>query len=276
MSIWDKFFSKRKTPQIESFGRGAIEIDNKWGIGDGTPLLVEASPDLERIFSNPNPTVPQRITAKNREYWESVSVSEKRINLVMAYLAHPNPEIKISMLQHHIPAEVLNTIGVTDVLTDLLFHSDVEIRHEAAKVVWKCGKASLKGVFNILSSQGMTPSGVIPNEARRAVEILGDACPPEQKQLFEQLALDAFGPTVAGLKSELKSGAVYIKEKVTKPGLFGTTSTYEVYTATNKIDALAFLESREVTQKYYSIVVETPEGNWAKDSESIYEEKGMG
>ena len=203
MNIRDKFFGTRKKPQVESLEGGVIEIANKWGIGDGTPLLVEANPNMECLFSDPNPTIPQRITARNREYWESASVNEKRTNLAIVYLAHPNPEVVLRMLQHHIPAEVLNTFGVTDALTDQLVHSDVEIRQEAAKVVWKCSNASLKGIFNILSSQGMTSSGFTLQEARRAVEILGNHCPPDRRQLFEQLALDAFGPTVAGLKCKV-------------------------------------------------------------------------
>jgi hypothetical protein len=193
MTIWDKILGIRKTPQREPRGGDAIEIANEWGIGDGTPLVVEASPNLERVFSDPNPTVPQRITARNREYWESASVKTKQADLAIAYLSHPNSEVVLRMLQHHIPTEVLNTFGVTDKLTDLLVYPNMEIRHEAAKVVWKCSDAALEGVFTILSSRGMTPSGIAPRDALGAAEILREHCPSERRQIFEQLALDALG-----------------------------------------------------------------------------------
>ena len=48
-----------------------IEVSNNWGIGDGTPLLVERNPDLKLIFQNPNPRPPQHLTKKNIDYWNS-------------------------------------------------------------------------------------------------------------------------------------------------------------------------------------------------------------
>lgn len=65
---------------------------------------------------------------------------------------------------------------------------------------------------------------------------------------------------------------IRFKETIVKPGrLFGETCTYEVYTATSKLDALSFLENKKVTKKLYFIEVETPEGNWGKDHFGIYE-----
>jgi hypothetical protein len=85
---------------------------------------------------------------------------------------------------------------VTDVLTDLLIHPDVEIRHEAARIIWKCSDASLEGVFSILGSQGILPSVIAPKDAWQAVRTLQDHCPPERRHLFEPLVLGPLGSII--------------------------------------------------------------------------------
>ena len=193
-----------------------------------------------------------------------------RLRWIVAYLHHPDHQVIITILRNHISPEFLNTMAIADTIADLLIHSNAEVRSESAKVAWKCKDASMEIVFNILSSQGTLPSGVTPQEGKRAAETLRDYCPPERQQLFRQLALNAFGPSVAGVDSTAQLGDVSFKEK-TRGGP-GGISTYEVYTAKNKLDALSFLESKEVQEKQYYIVVKTPEGTWGKDCNGVYQE----
>ena len=47
---------------------------------------------------------------------------------------------------------------------------------------------------------------------------------------------------------------------------------YKVHKATNKEDAMAFLNLQKVTKKSFYIVVETPEGTFGRDIDGIYEE----
>ena len=49
-------------------------------------------------------------------------------------------------------------------------------------------------------------------------------------------------------------------------------NTYEVYRGASKAQALAFLQSKTVTQRLYYLIVETPEGNFGKDVDGIFEE----
>ena len=49
-------------------------------------------------------------------------------------------------------------------------------------------------------------------------------------------------------------------------------NTYEVYRGASKTDALTFLQSKTVTQRLYYIIVETPQGNFGKDIDGIFEE----
>ena len=65
---------------------------------------------------------------------------------------------------------------------------------------------------------------------------------------------------------------VVFKQKYTKPFLKGTTNTYEEWTAPSVKAAKEFLESREVTAQQYYLAVETPEGNWCKDRQSMYQD----
>lgn len=48
--------------------------------------------------------------------------------------------------------------------------------------------------------------------------------------------------------------------------------TYVIYKATSKASAIEFLKTKPVTKSLYYIVVETPEGNWARDKDGIYKE----
>ena len=61
--------------------------------------------------------------------------------------------------------------------------------------------------------------------------------------------------------------SVRFKEKYSK-GNF----TYEIYQANSRADAQAFLGDRVVTQKFYYVVVETPEGNFGRDNMGMYQE----
>ncbi len=50
------------------------------------------------------------------------------------------------------------------------------------------------------------------------------------------------------------------------------TSTWRVYKASSKADAMAFLSGQQVTKPLYYIVVETPEGNFGRDISGFYQE----
>jgi hypothetical protein len=49
-------------------------------------------------------------------------------------------------------------------------------------------------------------------------------------------------------------------------------NTYEIYKAPSKTVALDFLKGKSVTKSFYYLIVETPEGNWGRDIDGIYQE----
>lgn len=63
------------------------------------------------------------------------------------------------------------------------------------------------------------------------------------------------------------------KEKVKYEKTYNEGSnTYETHKAPSKSAALAFLKNKSVTKSLYYVIVETPEGNWGKDIDGIYQE----
>ncbi len=76
-----------------------------------------------------------------------------------------------------------------------------------------------------------------------------------------------FGSSSGGVKFVRK----YNEQKQGSSGII--TCTYEMYKAKTAQLAREFLETKTVNKKLYYIVVETPEGNWAKDIDGMYKEK---
>jgi hypothetical protein len=74
-----------------------------------------------------------------------------------------------------------------------------------------------------------------------------------------------------GSSGGVKYVKTYTEQKMGASGLF--TCTYEMHAAKTAQEAREFLETKEVTQRLYYVVVETPEGNWAKDIDGMYKEK---
>lgn len=254
--------------------RKEIEVANNWGIGDGTPLLVEVSPDLEQLFSDPDPPAPQKLTDRNRKYWESADLKTKRNGLAMAYLQHPNPEVRRTTIDL---VRDIDTSGVAQVLVDLLADADPSVRKAAARSIWKRqGDNNCKFAVHALRDEirghvhgllGTTTAGLTlgRDKAIQALDLLVEEAPDQEAR--------------SAIKELIESDVVI--EKRVKPVPYDSVTfvetlrkdkfTYEVYRANSKQEALAFLQSKKVTKKLYYIEVETPEGTFGRDINGIYE-----
>ena len=109
---------------------GLIEVPNRLGIGDGTPLLVEEEPDLERILADPDPQPPQRISDRNRDLWAGRSPEQIRTTLVAAYLAHPRAAVRMETLK------VAGNRADGSQVADLLVDRSTRVRSAAAEMLW--------------------------------------------------------------------------------------------------------------------------------------------
>ena len=101
-----------------------------------------------------------------------------------------------------------------------------------------------------------------------------------------QQAKDAFERHAGRLKSDLapnrdslqaKSGpegrpqeVAFVRER--REEKMGSTFVYRIYKGPNSASAKSFLEKTPVAEKFFYIVVETPEGNYCRDIKGIYKE----
>ena len=165
--------------QIDSTSRNAFEIAHSYGIGDGAPLLVEADPDLKGIFTNPNPPVPQKPTDRNRDYWKHGSLEEKRTALAVAYLQHPNSEVRIATLDF---VRDIGAARVSQVLVDLLGDKDIAVRTAAAKAIWERQRENnCKYAVSMLKDEMQYPGSILGRDkAEQALDLLVQQAPDSQ------------------------------------------------------------------------------------------------
>jgi predicted RNA-binding Zn-ribbon protein involved in translation (DUF1610 family) len=173
-----------------------IEVANNWGVGDGTPLLVEQHPDLNGIFSNPNPQPPQRLTQRNRSYWASQSRQSIRYALAMAYLAHPDPQVCASTIS----LIGISGAGIDQMLVDLLANPSSAVRSAAVQAIWDRAKSpdpdansvafAIRCLRDETEGTGLV-SHMDPQAARQALEVLRDAH-PERRGDFDRWMIYAW------------------------------------------------------------------------------------
>jgi HEAT repeat protein len=187
MNWFKKLFgSEQKTTKVTSAtgekSKTIIEIPNSYGHYDSSPLLVEESPELEKIFSDPNPPVIQKLSDANREYWSTASASERCMTALIGYLQHPNPEVRRAVMGF-IPQ---NQSGrVSQVLIDRLGGDpDSSVRIAAAKTIWECEReVNCKYAVDKLKDEmeyGTERSMVGPTRARKAVQLLIEYAPNQE------------------------------------------------------------------------------------------------
>jgi len=103
-----------------------------------------------------------------------------------------------------------------------------------------------------------------------------DEIPPQSnsaKKWWQLNKLNFFNNLFGNKKWKASTGEfVVFKQKYMKPFLKGTTNTYEEWTAPNVKVAKEFLKCHEVTAQQYYLSVETPEGNWCKDRQGVYQD----
>jgi hypothetical protein len=128
MSIFDRMFGKTKKDVDKYF-----EVPNRYGVGDGTPLIVLANPDLEQLFNAPTAPVPQKLTDRNRSYWEKAGTAEIKEALAIAYLQHPNPLIRLKAIGY---IRDVYSLLVTQILVDLLTDVSPDVGKAAADLIW--------------------------------------------------------------------------------------------------------------------------------------------
>ena len=182
--------AQKATSATREKAKPVIEISNSYGHYDSSPLLVEKSPDLNKIFSGPNPPVIQKLSDTNRTYWSTASVSERRMTALIGYLQHPDPQVRKAVMAF-IPQ---NQSGrVAQVLVDRLGGDpDSSVRIVAAKTTWECErKVNCEYAVSNLKDEikyGTERSIIGPTRARKALQLLVEHAPDnEAKDALQKL-----------------------------------------------------------------------------------------
>lgn len=250
------------------------EVENHLGLGDGSPLLIEKEPDLEAIFSSSKPPAPQKITESNRSFWEDQPRDKVLLNLVMAYLNHPDSNVKLEMLDR---AREHGAVGVISGVIDMLADPDEAVARKAAKLLWDryrddCCDYPVKSLRDeIRGSTSLGPMGLhLGREAAtRGLSILREEAPDEEARAGIEKLIKEEVIIEEEIAEEDTSGVEFVGNEYQER--MGVTFTYEVYKAKSKQEALAFLKTKSVDKQYYYIEVETPEGNFGRDINGIYD-----
>lgn len=188
---------KKVAPATREKPKAVIEIWNNYGIYDSSPLLVEESPDIEKIFNDPDPPVIQRLSDANREYWSTASAEDRRITALIGYLQHPDPEVRRAVMKF-IPQNQssMAVMNLWQTLFDRLGgDSDSSVRIAAAKTIWECERSvNCQFAVEKLKDEieyGKEQSMVGPTRARKAFQLLIEYAPDQKardalQELFSQ------------------------------------------------------------------------------------------
>jgi len=280
MRIWNKLFGKTRPTESEIVTPNVLEVPNDWGIGDGTPLVVERRPDVRRIFSDPDPPSPQQITDRNQEYWKDADTKTKRVGLAIAYMQHPDPAVREATIEI---AGHINAIGVYQALVDRLADQDPTVCQSAARTIWnqhrhdQC-KFAVHALRDEIRGHAKMAPGLVTtagltlgrDKAIRALDVLVEEAPDEDARKAIQELIDRDVVIEERVKPVDTSSVEFVGMDY-RDARFGQRYTYEVYRAKNRQQALAFLKSKVVRKKLHYIEVDTPEGTFGRDINGMYE-----
>lgn len=165
-----------------------IETENVWACGDGSPFLIEESPNLKVIFDDPNPVPPQRLNKENRDYWNNFEGPEGIRNIIaMAYLRHPNPVIRLEATCL-VGQKEREKLMVGNILVQRLADSSLEVQEAAAESIWKRGRGELVNALNFLQGLDESPGDDCngqwwtPEDVWRALKLLINVRPQQEME----------------------------------------------------------------------------------------------
>ena len=145
---------------------------------------------------------------------------------------------------------------------------------------------SLLSYIHVASDNGELVStkiieyGYFKNESKSDVVIWGPSLTMEMWEEAKEKLSNAGGILFSSQKPKEGNSAI-IKEGNVKPKIEKVKfvrdeqrgkSQYKIYSGQSKESAMEFLQKNPVTESFYYIIIETPEGNYARDIMGIYRE----
>ena len=122
-----------------------------------------------------------------------------------------------------------------------------------------CYETSIKGSWEVIIWGDSLTNEMFEESRTQLLEAggkkKGERKPVEESKEKPKVDVKAKGSTATYIRTDVQG-----------------QNTYEIYKAQSKSSALEFLKQKPVNKPLYYIIVETPEGNWGKDIEGIYQE----
>lgn len=160
-------------------------MPNVFGLGDGSPLVLAAKPNLARLLAAPNPMPPQDNRANAWSGPASV-----RFALVIGYLSHPDPKVRVSAIELGV-LYCGHTYGFQDRLVELAADVDLRVRLAAISTLWMVHRESgcervvqslrdeIRGHTNDFGLPAAAGPRLGPDRARVALDLLVERAPDE-------------------------------------------------------------------------------------------------
>ncbi len=132
-----------------------LEVPDPWDIGEVGPFVLEREPDIQAIFSSPNPAPPKPLAIWNK-YYEHPADRTRGV-LAMAYMRHPSVEVRKATIRFvgSQPREKL-TVGLI-LAQSLTVDPDEDLRRLAAEAIWKRGQEELLETMHYLAGNDENP-----------------------------------------------------------------------------------------------------------------------
>lgn len=158
---------------------GSTKQVNSYGVGNGTPLIIEENPDIEKILNESPPRVVQ-----NSDYLKRADNEEKKMALLIAYLQHPKIEVKKATIEYLTQGKTTYFSRVAQVLIDLFSHPDNDFRNYLADAIWTLEKdVNCEFAVNKLKDEIQYPGRILGRtNAQRALDHLSRQSPDKKSK----------------------------------------------------------------------------------------------
>lgn len=159
-------------------------MPNVFGLGDGSPLVLAAKPNLARLLATPNPAPPQ----DSRAVWSGPA--SIRFALVIGYLSHPDPKVRVIAIEQGV-RYCGHTYGFQDRLVELAADTDARVRLAAVCALWTVHRESscervvqslrdeIRGHTNDFGLPAAVGLKLGPERARAALDLLVEHAPDD-------------------------------------------------------------------------------------------------
>jgi hypothetical protein len=233
------------------------------------------------MLDEPDPAPPRAGSgAPQDEAWAEHGPDEIRLALVLAYMFHPDPQVRVTAVHRGLD-HCVDTMGFQDALVDLSADPDPVVQAAAVRALWSAQQESncehavksfrdeIRGHssgFGEPTTEGLRIGG---ERARVALDLLVEHAPDDAARQAVRTLIDEHVVMPERVPSVSTDEVVFVEE--TYRNIDGKRATYRVYRAPGRDEAIAFLNVNPIKKKLFYLEVETAAGTYGRDIKGIYQ-----